>query len=206
MSKDVKNFENERGYYEVNYLLRAAKVDTKLIGYQLLQIALMSYLHEPSLKMEQLLKIVYQNAPMMVEDEKQCFEEMKTALHSVCTSHMEKLEDDNVVFKFIDNVASEIRIKRLIRIRIIKEDLNVDERIIENFIGVCIRRKMKKSDSFTAILNHTAGKCGYDEVSDLVNDLYMIVSSEKNKKQKQKKEEIKKLIDYLLAEKDKVVF
>ena len=206
MSKDVNNFENERGYYEVNYLLRAAKVDTKLIGYQLLKTAIMSYLHKPSLKMEQLLEIAYQNAPMALEDEEQCFEEMKIALHNICTSHMEKLEDDNVVFKFIDNVASEIRIKKLIRIRIINEDLNVDEQTIENFIRVCIRRKMKKADSFTAILNHTAGKCGYEEVGDLVNDLYKVVSSEEEKKQKQKKEEIKKLVDYLLAEKDKVVF
>lgn len=205
MSKIVKSFENERGYYEVNYLLRAAKVDTTLIGYQLLQTAIMSYLHDPSLKMEQLIEKAEQNSPMMV-DKEQCFEEMKTALHNICTSHMEKLEDDNVVFKFIDNIASEIRIKRLIRIRIINEDLNADERIIENFSTVCIRRKMKKADSFAAILNHTAGKCGYEEVADLVNDLYKVVSSEEEKKQKQKKEEIKKLVEYLLAKKDKVVF
>ena len=67
----AKTFEPKRGYYEVNYLLRAARVDKELIGYKLLQIAIMTYLNNPKLTLEELVEISKKNSPMYLESEEQ---------------------------------------------------------------------------------------------------------------------------------------
>lgn len=201
----AKNFETKRGYCEVNYMLRATKVDKKMRGYQLLQTAAMSYLSNPNLTIEELVKIAKDNTAIHLETEKQCFEEMKDALYSICTNHMDKLEDDNVVYKFIDNITSEIRIEELIKIHMMESDIQVKQEIISTFIRVCLRRKMKPHDSFSAVLNHTAGKCGYEEMDQFVNDLYQVVSNEEVSKEKKKKA-VKEFVDFCLAEKDSIDF
>lgn len=202
----VKTFETKRGYYEVNYLLRAARVDRELRGYQLLQIAIMSYLNNPKLTLKELVEISKKNSPMYLESEEQCFEEMKESLHSVCTTHMDKLEDDNVVFKFIDNITTEVRIGKLIRIHMMNKDICVDQQIVDMLIRVCIRRKMKPHDSFSAILNHTAGKCDYEEVKDFVNELYGVISNEKEISFKEKTKKLKAFVDECLTQKDEMDF
>lgn len=202
----VKTFETKRGYYEVNYLLRAARVDKRMRGYQLLQTAIMSYLNNPKLTIEELTKIARDNAPMHLESDEQCFEEMKSALHSVCTTHMDKLEDDDVVFKFIDNISTEIRIGKLIRIHMMDNDIIVEQHIVDILIRVCIRRKMKPHDSFLAILNHTAGRCGYEEVKDFITDLYKVISNERNIKFKEKQKKVKIFVDECLSKKDSMSF
>ena len=188
----AKNFETKRGYYEVNYLLRAARVDKQMRGYQLIQTATMSYLNNPKLTLKELIKIARKNSPLHLESDEQCFEEMKEALHNVCTNHMDKLEDDSVVFKFVDNITT--------------EDICVEQQIVDMLLRVCIRRKMKSSDSFTAIINHTAGKCDYEEVKDFINDLYKVISNEKEISFKEKTKELKAFIDECLAKKDKMDF
>ena len=60
----AKTFEPKRGYYEVNYLLRAARVDRELRGYKLLQIAIMTYLNNPKLTLEELVEISKKNSPI----------------------------------------------------------------------------------------------------------------------------------------------
>ena len=65
---------------------------------------------------------------------------------------------------------------------------------------------MKSSDSFTAIINHTAGKCDYEEVKDFINDLYKVISNEKEISFKEKTKELKAFIDECLAKKDKMDF
>lgn len=202
----AKNFETKRGYYEVNYLLRAARVDKQMRGYQLIQTATMSYLNNPKLTLKELIKIARKNSPMHLESDEQCFEEMKEALHNVCTNHMDKLEDDSVVFKFVDNITTEVRVGELIRIHMMDKDICVEQQIVDMLLRVCIRRKMKSSDSFTAIINHTAGKCDYEEVKDFINDLYKVISNEKEISFKEKTKELKAFIDECLAKKDKMDF
>ncbi len=202
----AKTFEPKRGYYEVNYLLRAARVDRELRGYKLLQIAIMTYLNNPKLTLEELVEISKKNSPMYLESEEQCFKEMKGALHSVCTTHTDKLEADNAVFKFIDNISTEVRVGELVRIHMMDKDICVEQQIVEMLLRVCIRRKMKSQDSFSAILNHTAGRCGYDEVEDFVDDLYKVVGNEKEIGFKEKTKRLKAFIDECLAKKDEMEF
>lgn len=151
----AKTFEPKRGYYEVNYLLRAARVDREL---------------------------------------------------RVCTTHTDKLEADNAVFKFIDNISTEVRVGELVRIHMMDKDICVEQKIVEMLLRVCIRRKMKSRDSFSAILNHTAGRCGYDEVKDFVDDLYKVVGNEKEIGFKEKTKRLKAFIDECLAKKDEMEF
>ena len=193
----VKTFETKRGYYEVNYLLRAARVDKQMRGYQLIQTATMTYLNNPKLTLKELVKIARKNSPMHLESDEQCFEEMKEALHNVCTNHMDKLEDDSVVFKFIDNITTEVRIGKLIQIHMMNKDICAEQQIIDMLIRVCIRKKMKPHDSFSAILNHTAGKCD--------NDLYNVISNEEISF-KEKTKSLKVFVDECLVKKDKMDF
>lgn len=201
----VKTFETKRGYYEVNYLLRAARVDKQMRGYQLIQTATMTYLNNPKLTLKELVKIARKNSPMHLESDEQCFEEMKEALHNVCTNHMDKLEDDSVVFKFIDNITTEVRIGKLIQIHMMNKDICAEQQIIDMLIRVCIRKKMKPHDSFSAILNHTAGKCDYEEVKDFINDLYNVISNEEISF-KEKTKSLKVFVDECLVKKDKMDF
>ena len=201
----VKTFETKRGYYEVNYLLRAARVDKQMRGYQLIQTATMTYLNNPKLTLKELVKIARKNSPMHLESDEQCFEEMKEALHNVCTNHMDKLEDDSVVFKFIDNITTEVRIGKLIQIHMMNKDICAEQQIVDMLIRVCIRKKMKPNDSFSAILNHTAGKCDYEEVKDFINDLYNVISNEEISF-KEKTKSLKVFVDECLAKKDKMDF
>ncbi len=201
----VKTFETKRGYYEVNYLLRAARVDKQMRGYQLIQTATMTYLNNPKLTLKELVKIARKNSPMHLESDEQCFEEMKEALHNVCTNHMDKLEDDSVVFKFIDNITTEVRIGKLIQIHMMNKDICAEQQIVDMLIRVCIRKKMKPHDSFSAILNHTAGKCDYEEVKDFINDLYNVISNEEISF-KEKTKSLKVFVDECLAKKDKMDF
>lgn len=201
----VKTFETKRGYYEVNYLLRAARVDKQMRGYQLIQTATMTYLNNPKLTLKELVKIARKNSPMHLESDEQCFEEMKEALHNVCTNHMDKLEDDSVVFKFIDNITTEVRIGKLIQIHMMNKDICAEQQIIDMLIRVCIRKKMKPHDSFSAILNHTAGKCDYEEVKDFINDLYNVISNEEISF-KEKTKSLKVFVDECMVKKDKMDF
>ena len=64
---------------------------------------------------------------------------------------------------------------------------------------------MKPHDSFSAILNHTAGKCDYEEVKDFINDLYNVISNEEISF-KEKTKSLKVFVDECLAKKDKMDF
>ena len=174
----MKELKMKKGYGEVMYLMRIANVPEDTIGYKLLQISIMSYLQNPNLHKKQLVQIAFANSPMILLNEKICFRLMKDALQNLYTKHLEKLDDDNVVFKFIFNVASEVRLRELIKIRVEEEKLTgVNKHISSVFCRVCIRRIMNPNDTFMEVLNHCAGRCAYDDVDDLIIDLYKVVKN-----------------------------
>lgn len=221
-----RELKNKKGYDEVRYLMRVSNVPNNKIGYELLEIAIMSYLHNPNLHLEELVNIALTNSPMTLMNEQECFEEMKEALQRLHTKHSEKLEDDNAVFKFIRNIASEVRIHELIQQRIISKDLKaVGQEIETTFCKVALRRIMKPNATFMEVLNHIARRCNYKAVEDLVIDLYKIVKNSdyeeelrkydengimKEKRRKKISKEllgdVEELVMIFVREKDNIVF
>lgn len=206
----LKELKESDVYNEVKYLMRESlKGQADQIGYELLEIAIMFYLKNPEMKLAELPHIVLVNSTMTLWNEQEAFDLMKEAAQGVHTRHSEKLEEDGVVFRFIQNIASEVRMRELIHQRVITQNLkDVDEKIIDIFCKVAMRRIMKPDDSFNEILNHTAGRCEYKEVEDLMIDLYKIVKNSDYEKQlanykrnsKQRQEEKKEIADELLDE------
>ena len=163
---------------------------------------------------------------MILSDEEECFEKMKEAIQTVNTKHSEKLEDDAAVYRLITNIASEIRIRELIKRRESSKKLkDIDEEITTTFCKVATRRIMKPEATFMEVLNHTAGRCGYDAVEDLIIDLYKVVDNsdyeeemqgyQKNgiKKEKRRKKiaatiirEVEATIILLIEQKDNIIF
>lgn len=226
--RNLKELKLQRGYSEIIYLMRIANVNTDTIGYELLQIAIMSYLHDSSLKIQELVEIATKNAPMYITEEA-CFEKMKDALQNLHTKHLEKLDDNNVVFKFIKNIASDVRMRELIKMRVESEGLTqVTEKIISLFSETAIRRIMKPKHTFNEVLKHVVLKEKYDDTMDLVLDLYNVQRNnnmkeeiisklskikDPNKRIKEKKaivepiqKEVEQLVDAFVKEHENLVF
>lgn len=226
--RNLKEQKLQRGYSEIIYLMRIANVNTDSIGYELLQIAIMSYLHDSSLEIQELVEIATKNAPMYITEEA-CFEKMKDALQNLHTKHLEKLDDNNVVFKFIKNIASDVRMRELIKMRVESEGLTqVTEKVISLFSETAIRRIMKPKHTFYEVLKHISLKENYDDVEDLVLDLYRVQKNsnvkedvknilsnieDPNKRIKEKKliieplqKEVEQLIDVFIIEHEDLVF
>lgn len=174
----MRELKMRRGYADVIYLMRICNVRTDVIGYELLQTAIMSYLHNSDLRMEQLVKIALENAPMQLAGEEVCFDEMKRALQNIHIIQFKKLDKDTVVFNFIKNIASEVRMRKLIEIRVVSEELiQVDEAVTAIFCAVAIQKMTKPEDEFAKVLNECAERYGYKHIDDLVIDLYKVVTN-----------------------------
>lgn len=219
VKKEMKE-EMQRGYYEVNFLLRAANVNKRVIGYSLIRSAIMAYLHDPSLRIEQLAQKALENSPMtlrvgcekMTEKERKelleekCLSDMQEAIQNVYTKHYNKLGEKDAVFHFIDNIATEIRVKELIRIRIANEELDADETEAETLAKIVIRRIVKSQDTFKEILNHVAGRVGYDETADLVKDVHKIVNINEVSDIQAATADVSDLVEELIEKKNTINF
>lgn len=195
-TREMKKLKMRRGYADVVYLMRTSNVRTDTMGYELLQVAIMSYLHNPGLQMEELVQIAFANAPMPLLDKAECFNKMKQALQNIHTRKLKKLDKDSVVFNFIKNTSSEVRMRKLIEIRVASEELTqVDESVLIAFCGVAIRRITKHEDAFIEILNHCAGKYGYEDIDDLIIDLYKVVKDSQYEEELRKCNNLKELFE-----------
>ncbi len=223
----LKGLKENKVYDEVKYLMRESfKGQQGQIGYDFLEIAILFRLKNPEMELEELLHNVLVNSTITLPSEQEVFEFMKDAVQGLHTRHVEKLEDDRAVFRFIENVTSEVRMRQLIRQRVIGQELkDVDERIIDILCKVAMRTIMKPDDTFNEILNHTAGRCEYEEVEDLIVDLYKIVknsnyedllgkydrNSQERQEEKKKivnelQDEIKEYINLMIKERNQIMF
>ena len=206
----LKRLKASNVYNEVKYLMRESfKGQADQIGYEFLEVAILFKLKDPEMELVELLHVVLVNSTMTLANEQEVFEFMKDAVQGLHTRHVEKLEDDGAVFRFIENIASEVRMRELIRQRVIAQKLkDVDEEVIDIFCKVAMRKIIKSDDTFREVLNHTAGRCEYEEVEDLMIDLYKIVKNSEHEKQlakygrnsQERQEEKKKIVDELLDE------
>lgn len=209
-TKLLKGLKESTVYDEVRYLMRESfKGQADQIGYELLEIAILLKLKEPEMKLEELLHEILVSSTITLPSEHEVFEFMQDAVQGLHTRHVQQLEDDRAVFRFIENVESEVRMRQLIRQRVIAQELkDVNEEVIDIFCKVAMKRIIKQGDTFKEILNHMAGRCKYHEVEDLLIELYKIVKNSDYEEQlanykrnsKQREEEKKKIADEVLHE------
>lgn len=177
MTTNYREMVLNKGYSEVEYLLRIHNVDQQNSGFKALVSAIMAYLQDSNLELEQLLEIGFQNSVERVPNKKICFLQMKECVQDVYTFESKEVEDDDIVIKFIKRISAEIRMRDSIRMRLLSSDVKLGEKQISEIIKIAIRRLMKPEDTFGEILNHVAGVEGFIEVQDLIFDIYPIISS-----------------------------
>ena len=177
MTTNFREMQLNRGFGEVEYLLRISNVRKDCVGYAPLLAAIMAYLQDSSLSFKQLMQIGYENSSARIGNPEECFEAMKDALQDIYTGHPEKVLDDNVVYIFIQNISAEVRMRELLKMRILNEDLKAGESVISVIVRLAIRKLMKPEDNFAEIINHTAGKVGFSDAKDLLYEEYPIVAN-----------------------------
>ena len=194
--------------YQVEYLMRVSNVNPESLGSELLKIAILENLHDSSLTIEELIERAKNQSPISIDNSNTAGLLMQEALVNVHTKHHEKVHKANAVEKYISNVSDEIRMKKLIQIRKDIENLDCKEDEVELFIAVAMRRKMKPQNTFDEVLNHVAGRRGYEEIEDLINDLHKVVKNEGKSEisNDSKKVEIEDLVRTLLNQRLNVIF
>lgn len=130
MTTNFREMQLNRGFGEVEYLLRISNVRKDCMGYTPLLSAIMAYLQDSSLTFEQLMQIGFENSTAGIRNTEECFESIKDSLQDIYTGHYEKVLNDNVVFIFIQNISAEVRMRELLKMRILNEDLKAGESVI----------------------------------------------------------------------------
>lgn len=201
----IKKMQMKRGYSDVVFLLRSSGVNFKCQGKQLLELAIMKSLEKPELKIEDLLKFTEQNSPFTLKSPVD--ELMKEALQTVYTKHSEKLQEEDVLEKFISNIADEIRMRKLIRLREVSEDLEIDNMTEDIVISIAMRRLNKPKISFQNILTWVAGKLDYDSEEALVKKAYEIVDKDFSETEPTVlRKNLEDCINNLLLERENIIF
>ncbi len=214
-----KNFFNEmktkRGYAEMKLLLRRTNIgysSSADYGVVLIEIAIMSYLRNPEQTLNDILKFVEESCPMPIGAGETAFQMMKETLQNVCmnTDNYKELEEDKIVMNYIRSAVANIRIDILLQLKMVEEELNVSVEDKDNLIAVCQRKLLNQKDTIKEILNYVSGGKKYPDIEILIKSIikYLNLSEEEkeNLLEEQKLELLEKLLDYILKEKDMLVF
>lgn len=205
-----KNFfmemKQRRGYAEMRLLLRRSNVTFNCMGEPLLEIAIMSYLENPTLTEKQLMRIVEDNAPMQIAIGLPVYGLIADSLQNVYTHKSKKLEKEGVVMFYISSIANEVRINAMLETKEAEDEFlaSVDERDL--MTAVCKRRLFKPDDKFKEILNHVAGRYGYDDIDVMIRNLKRYLKIDEKISIKTSITKISDFVDEILKEKDNLVF
>lgn len=177
------------------------------MGEQLLEIAIMSYLQNPNQEKEELFKTVGENSPMPISEGETAFDLMKDALQNLYTRKSEKVASDKVVMTFISSIAEEIRITKVLEVKEVEEGLEITAEEREILISVCKRRFFKPKDTFKEVLNHVAGRNGYDDIEPMLRKLLRCVNLNTEEDTEIAILDLAEVVDEnLLVEKDNLIF
>ncbi len=205
--KFFMGMKRRRGYAEMRLLLRRSNVNFSCMGEQLLEIAIMSYLQNPNQEKEELFKTVDENSPMPISDGETAFTLMKEALQNVHTHKSEKVTNDEVVMVFVSSIAEEVRISKALEMKEAEEGLNITAEERDLLISVCKRRYFKPDDTFKEVLNHVAGRNGYDDIEPMLRKLLKCVNLNTDVNTEKAITNLAEVVDEnLLVEKDKLIF
>ncbi len=205
--KFLMEMKDRRGYAEMRLLLRRSNVNFSSMGEQLLEIAIMSYLQNPNQEKEELFKTVGENSPMPISEGETAFDLMKDALQNLYTRKSEKVASDKVVMTFISSIAEEIRITKVLEVKEVEEGLEITAEEREILISVCKRRFFKPKDTFKEVLNHVAGRNGYDDIEPMLRKLLRCVNLNTEEDTEIAILDLAEVVDEnLLVEKDNLIF
>ena len=205
-----KNFfmemKQRRGYAEMRLLLRRSNVTFNCMGEPLLEIAIMSYLENPTLTEKQLMRIVEDNAPMQIAIGLPVYGLIADSLQNVYTHKSKKLEKEGVVMFYISSIANEVRINAMLETKEAEDEFlaSVDERDL--MTAVCKRRLFKPDDKFKEILNHVAGRYRYDDIDVMIRNLKRYLKIDEKISIKTSITKISEFVDEILKDKDNLVF
>ena len=198
--------KDRRGYAEMRLLLRRTNVDFNCMGEPLLEIVVMSYLKDPTLKEEELMRIAKDNAPMQIAIGLSVYGIIADSLQNVYTHKSQKLEKNDIVMFYISSIANEIRINAMLETKEAEKGIDATAEDRDLMTAVCKRHMLKPKDTFKEVLNHVAGRSGYDDIDVMVRKLkkYLKINAEISTRTATTK--LSKFAEEVLKEKDKLIF
>lgn len=198
--------KQRRGYAEMRLLFRRTNVNFSCMGEQLLEISIMSYLENPDLTEKELMQIAKENAPMQIANGVPVYGLIADSIQNVYTHKSKKLDEEGAVMLYISSIANEIRINAMLET--IEAEQGIDATVEERDLmtAVCKRHMSKPKDTFKEVLNHVAGRSGYEDIDVMLGKLtkYLKVSEKMTVKSAVTK--IADFVDEVLKEKDNLVF
>ena len=202
----LMEMKQRRGYAEMRLLFRRTNVNFSCMGEQLLEISIMSYLENPDLTEKELMQIAKENAPMQIANGVPVYGLIADSIQNVYTHKSKKLDEEGAVMLYISSIANEIRINAMLET--IEAEQGIDATVEERDLmtAVCKRHMSKPKDTFKEVLNHVAGRSGYEDIDVMLGKLtkYLKVSEKMTVKSAVTK--IADFVDEVLKEKDNLVF
>lgn len=202
----LMEMKQRRGYAEMRLLFRRTNVNFSCMGEQLLEISIMSYLENPDLTEKELMQIAEENAPMQIANGVPVYGLIADSIQNVYTHKSKKLDEEGAVMLYISSIANEIRINAMLET--IEAEQGIDATVEERDLmtAVCKRHMSKPKDTFKEVLNHVAGRSGYEDIDVMLGKLtkYLKVSEKMTVKSAVTK--IADFVDEVLKEKDNLVF
>lgn len=205
-----KNFlmemKQRRGYAEMRLLLRRTNVNFSCMGEQLLEVAIMSYLENPALTENELMQIAEENAPMQIANGVPVYGLIADSIQNVYTHKSKKLDEEGAVMLYISSIANEIRINAMLET--IEAEQGIDATVEERDLmtAVCKRHMFKPKDTFKEVLNHVAGRSGYEDIDVMLGKLTKYLKVDDKITIKAAINKLSDFVDEILAEKDNLVF
>ena len=124
---------------------------------------------------------------------------MKEALSTLNTKHSIKVEDDNVVEKFINNLTTEIRLRTMLLAHTEEKEISIDNTEADIFIDTLMRMYNKPEEDLKQVLYRMAGKYNIEDIKDVESILVKIL-------QLDKEDEIYERLKYILKHTDVIIF
>ena len=198
--------KDRRGYAEMRLLLRRTNANFSCMGEQLLEIAIMSYLENPALTEKELMQIAEENAPMQLANGVSVCSLMAEALQNVYTHKSRKLDKEGAVQFYVSSIANEIRINAMLETKEAEEGIDATAEDRDLMTTVCKRHMLKPKDTFKEVLNHVAGRSGYDDIDVMVRKLKKYLKIDADISTKTATTKLCKFADEVLEEKDRLIF
>lgn len=170
-----KKMQKKRIYSEVTMRMRTSRVAQDEIGSEFIRYALMAYLHDSTLTIDELALEAMRNIPTGIHGILEDYPEEAIQLMHDALETVERRMDGNprkAVEKFIHDIATEVKLAETLDMKLfsMEEESNSKER--EVLIETAARRMNKPDESFKEILQWIAGHFNYDSLYALLAALY----------------------------------
>ncbi len=203
MNQNLKKLKKNSVYGKVIAGMRLAGVNRKNPGAEMIALAAVKKLINPNITLDEILKFLVKNQEFdgvfKKINEQDAFLLMKEALSTLNTKHSIKVEDDNVVEKFINNLTTEIRLRTMLLAHTEEKEISIDNTEADIFIDTLMRMYNKPEEDLKQVLYRMAGKYNIEDIKDVESILVKIL-------QLDKEDEIYERLKYILKHTDVIIF